>query len=152
MRFLLVSQFPLQSIHSFQQSLQYVCLRSAFLRNSIYKSTLEPRISRNAQSGTGLTINTRALEDLACLASRSQPIALDLENFLVCRNYYNGRRRTFRFLHDLQFIDSRGSLLMRRAGNRSMPTCAGLPDMVLPHQETREEGFILPAFFKLVTS
>lgn len=26
--------------------------------------------------------------------------------------------------HDLQFIDSRGSLLIRRDGNRSMPTCA----------------------------
>lgn len=31
---------------------------------------------------------------------------------------------TFRFRHDLQFIDSRGSLPTRRDGNLSMPTCA----------------------------
>lgn len=31
--------------------------------------------------------------------------------------------RTLRLRHDLQFIDSRGSLLKRRAGNLSMPTC-----------------------------
>jgi hypothetical protein len=37
--------------------------------------------------------------------------------------------QTLRFRQDLQFIDSRGSLLMRRAGSRSMPTC-GLLDMV----------------------
>lgn len=30
---------------------------------------------------------------------------------------------TLRLRHDLQFIDSRGSLLMRRAGSLSMPTC-----------------------------
>lgn len=30
---------------------------------------------------------------------------------------------TFRLRHDLQFIDSRGSLLIRRAGSLSMPTC-----------------------------
>lgn len=30
---------------------------------------------------------------------------------------------TFRFRHDLQFIDSRGSELTLRAGKRSMPTC-----------------------------
>lgn len=29
---------------------------------------------------------------------------------------------TLRLRHDLQFIDSRGSLLMRRAGSLSMPT------------------------------
>ena len=32
--------------------------------------------------------------------------------------------RTFRFRQDLQFIDSRGSLPIRRDGNRSMPTWA----------------------------
>ena len=28
-----------------------------------------------------------------------------------------------RFRQDLQFMDSRGSLLMRRVGSRSIPTC-----------------------------
>jgi hypothetical protein len=32
------------------------------------------------------------------------------------------RVTTLRFRHDLQFIDSRGSLLRRRVGRRSMPT------------------------------
>jgi hypothetical protein len=68
---------------------------------------------------------------LTSLTSRSQPIAFDLgktvsepENIFKKLN-----KQTLRFRHDLQFIDSRGSLLMRRAGSRSMPTC-GLPDMV----------------------
>lgn len=30
---------------------------------------------------------------------------------------------TLRLRHDLQFMDSRGSLLIRRVGRRSMPTC-----------------------------
>lgn len=30
---------------------------------------------------------------------------------------------TLRLRHDLQFMDSRGSLLIRRAGSLSMPTC-----------------------------
>lgn len=30
---------------------------------------------------------------------------------------------TLRFRHDLQFIDSRGSLLILRVGRRSIPTC-----------------------------
>lgn len=33
-----------------------------------------------------------------------------------------GEPHTLRFRHDLQFIDSRGSLLMRRVGRRSMLT------------------------------
>jgi hypothetical protein len=53
---------------------------------------------------------------------------------LIWGNLSAGRKilfkyqQTLRFRHDLQFIDSRGSLLMRRAGSRSMPTW-GLADM-----------------------
>jgi hypothetical protein len=32
------------------------------------------------------------------------------------------QKHTLRFRHDLQFMDSRGSLLMRRVGRRSMLT------------------------------
>lgn len=38
-------------------------------------------------------------------------------------NVSHTRFLTFLFLHDLQFMDSRGSLLIRRVGNRSIPTC-----------------------------
>lgn len=39
----------------------------------------------------------------------------------ACPRHWNVR--TFRLRQDLQFIDSRGSLLIRRAGSLSMPTC-----------------------------
>jgi hypothetical protein len=63
---------------------------------------------------------------------------------LIWKNYQRGgkssyvHRQTFRFRHDLQFIDSRGSLLMRRAGSRSIPTW-GLPDMMEQEREKKSE-------------
>ena len=94
--------------------------------------------------GTDLTIYARALEDLAGLTSRPQPVALDLcvadqhsghsrARRRLVRHAAAGagwsRGRTFLLRQLLQFILSRGSLLSLRAaaetGRRSMPT-AGL--------------------------
>lgn len=47
----------------------------------------------------------------------------------VSRFWRRSGKQTFRFLHDLQFMDSRGSELVRRAGSRSILTC-GRADMV----------------------
>lgn len=86
------------------------------------------------------TIYARALEDLASLARRPQPIAFYLDHRpsvspkLLEGSSCQGKvwtlqalilldSRTFLLRHDLQFIDSRGSLLIRRAGSLSMPTC-----------------------------
>lgn len=86
------------------------------------------------------TVNAWTLEDLASFTGRTQAVTLDLcdRRHLLDPNNLNilsavlvghdgfgprDREPTLRFLHDLQFIDSRGSLLMRRVGRRSMPTC-----------------------------
>lgn len=83
-----------------------------------------------------LTIHTRALENLASLARWSEAVALDLKfiRWLLVPRPSNSPSpshpprlvrlvRTFRLRHDLQFMDSRGSLLIRRVGSLSMPTC-----------------------------
>ena len=63
---------------------------------------------------------------------------------LIWKNYQTGGKSpavdqlALRFRHDLQFIDSRGSLLMRRAGSRSIPTW-GRPDM-MERREKKSRG------------
>jgi hypothetical protein len=81
------------------------------------------------------TIYAGALKDLACLACGTKAVALDLyyksilaDTLLRQRAFgfprtLNAIQRTLRFRHDLQFIDSRGSLHIRRVGSRSMLTC-----------------------------
>lgn len=41
----------------------------------------------------------------------------------MMRSTVSENNNTLRFLHDLQFMDSRGSFVGRRAGSRSIPTC-----------------------------
>jgi hypothetical protein len=80
------------------------------------------------------TVDAGTLEYLACLAGGTEPVALDLRPGALAHacslarssgglsSDFQRRPHTLRFRHDLQFIDSRGSLLMRRVGNRSMLT------------------------------
>jgi len=73
---------------------------------------------------TKRTVNARARKDLASFTSRPQSIAFDLEKKnksqcdLITRQF---GKHTFRFRQLLQFIASRGSLLILRTGKRSMP-------------------------------
>jgi hypothetical protein len=93
------------------------------------------------QKGEELTVNARDGEDLAGLASRAQPIAFDLEARKTEAPVSQGAQSryaigvlwwlkwqmsgewepTLRLRQLLQFIASRGSEAIRRAGSLSMP-------------------------------
>lgn len=73
-----------------------------------------------------LTIDTRTLEDLASFTRWAKSIAFDLMPPVRDRQtqeYPRSDDVTLRFRHDLQFMDSRGSLLIRWVGSRSIPIC-----------------------------
>lgn len=67
------------------------------------------------------TVNTGTLEDLAGFAAGAEAIAFDLT--ISAHSLHSlDDRNTFRFRHDLQFMDSRGSAVARRGVKRSMLT------------------------------
>lgn len=69
------------------------------------------------------TIDTRAVEDLAGFTGWTGSVAFDLDGGLVKAEMQRPGSSTFRLRQLLQFIASRGSLEMRRAGSRSIPIC-----------------------------
>jgi hypothetical protein len=69
------------------------------------------------------TVNTWAVEDLARLARRTCPVALDLEQLSTRFKTAWWSPCTLRLRQLLQFMASRGSVEARRVGRRSMPIC-----------------------------
>ena len=61
------------------------------------------------------------MEDLAGFAAGAEAIAFDLTISAHSLHYFQDAN-TFRFRHDLQFMDSRGSAVARRGVKRSMLT------------------------------
>lgn len=119
----IILQAFLEPIDPFQQRLEHVCFRASLFRNSVCNSSLaQTRIkSPLLEFWLVCTVNTGTLEDLAGFAAGAEAIAFDLT--ISAHSLHSlDDRNTFRFRHDLQFMDSRGSAVARRGVKRSMLT------------------------------
>jgi hypothetical protein len=98
-----------------------------------------------------LTVDAWALKDLACFTARTHAIAFDLQ----IRSWFWDKRwkLTFRFRHDLQFMDSRGSAVTRRGVSRSILTVGReiTEDMINRYGvvDTVEEGRLVKTLGRL---